>query len=53
MGNETEQTNCKQGTENFVSSLKEVKDHYAIQEIIDITKGQYNSEILRRFFEEE
>ncbi len=44
---------CQQGTENFVSSLKEVKEEYSIQEIINLTKHQYNNEVLQRFFKEE
>jgi hypothetical protein len=43
---------CRQGTEIFVSNLKETKDTYTVREIIDITKGQYNSSIFKAFFAE-
>jgi len=42
---------CQQGTKMFVDSLKEVKETYTIQEIIDLTRGQYNSEVFETFFE--
>ena len=41
---------CQQGTSMFVDSLKEVKDVYTIQEIINLTRGQYNSEVFEKFF---
>ena len=43
---------CKQGTENFVKSIKDLKDEYTIKEATELTKGQYNSDVFRRFFEE-
>ena len=43
---------CKQGTENFVNSLGKLKEKYTIREAIEITKGQYNSEKFKEFFEE-
>ena len=41
---------CKAGTENFINGLKDVKKKYTIREIIDITEGQYRSEIFKNFF---
>ena len=41
---------CRQGTESFVNSLGKLKEKYTIREIIEITKGQYNSEAFKRFF---
>ena len=43
---------CKQGTENFINSLGKLKEKYTIREAIEITKGQYNSEKFKEFFEE-
>ena len=42
---------CKAGTEHFINNLPSVKDKYTIQELIDITKGQYGSGIFESFFE--
>ena len=42
---------CKQGTESFVANLKDPKESYTVREMIEITKGQYNSEKFREFFE--
>ena len=44
---------CKAGTEQFISSLREVKDKYTVREIVDITKGQYRAEVFRAFFDKE
>jgi hypothetical protein len=41
---------CRQGTEQFISSLKETKDKYSVREIIKITENQYNNHELRKFF---
>ena len=43
---------CKQGTDMFISSLKPdaIKDKYTIQEIIDITNGQYGNDTFKKFF---
>ena len=41
---------CRQGTENFIKSLKEPKEKYTIRECIDLTRGQYNSERFEEFF---
>ena len=43
---------CQQGTERFVKSLGELKEFYTVQEMIEITKGQYGWERLRDFFHE-
>ena len=41
---------CKVGTENFVKNQREIKNKYMVREIIDITEGQYRSEVFKRFF---
>ena len=41
---------CKAGTEHFVNGLKDVKKKYTIRELIDITEGQYRSEVFKNFF---
>ena len=41
---------CKAGTEHFVNGLKDIKKKYTIRELIDITEGQYRSEIFKSFF---
>ena len=42
---------CQQGTESFVSSLRDTKDRYTIREMISITQGQYGSRTFAEFFE--
>lgn len=44
---------CRQGSEQFVNSIKDLKDEYTLEEIIKITKGQYNSLSFEKFFEKE
>ena len=41
---------CKVGTENFVKSVQHVKKKYTVRELIDITEGQYRSEVFKKFF---
>lgn len=41
---------CEEGTNMFVSEIKELKESYTIQEIIDITKGSYGSSVFADFF---
>lgn len=42
---------CRQGSENFVKSFgADIKEKYTIMEVIDLTKGQYNSEKFAEFF---
>ena len=41
---------CRQGTENFIKSLKEPKEKYTIRECIDLTRGQYNADRFKEFF---
>ncbi len=42
---------CSFGTRNFVENrLKERKEKYKILEVIEITKGEYNSSLLENFF---
>lgn len=46
---------CRQGTEAFAESLKQqgkLQSEYTIKEMIDVTKGQYNSERFSEFFVE-
>lgn len=46
---------CRQGTESFAESLQaggKLKDQYTIREMIEVTKGQYNSERFAEFWEE-
>ena len=42
---------CQQGTQAFVDGLKERKERYTIREAIKLTKGQYNAEKFKEFFE--
>lgn len=44
---------CSQGTKKFVDSLGTLKDSYTIQEVIDITSGQYGSGTFKAFFNQE
>ena len=41
---------CAAGTEHFVKSLGKLKDSYTVSEIIKITEGQYNNNLLKSFF---
>ena len=42
---------CQVGTELFVDGLgKSLKDKYSVQEMIDVTSGQYESDVFREFF---
>ena len=41
---------CRQGSENFVKSLGELKEKYTIREAIELTEGQYNAERFADFF---
>ena len=41
---------CEEMTKDFVHNLPDKKDQYSIREIIDITKGRYNNEVLVKFF---
>ena len=41
---------CKAGTEHFVNGLQKVKKKYTVREIIDLTEGQYRSEVFKQFF---
>ena len=43
---------CREGTESFVNSVRDLKETYSISEALEITKGQYNFEAFRKFFEE-
>ena len=42
---------CKVGTENFIKGLRSVKKKYTVQELIDLTEGQYRSEVFKSFFD--
>ena len=41
---------CESGCRYFVESVGKTKSKYTVQEIIDITNGQYGSEEYRKFF---
>ena len=43
---------CKQGTENFVQNLTEVKEEYSVSEMIELTKNAYRGDVFERFFKE-
>ena len=42
---------CRAGTEAFVNSVRDLKETYTVREALEITKGQYQSERFRSFFE--
>ncbi len=43
---------CRAGTEGFAASLgDQLKDHYTIREMIEVTRGQYNAERFAAFWE--
>ena len=42
---------CKQGTQNFIDGIGELKESYTIKEIIEMTSGHYGSEAFKEFFE--
>ena len=45
---------CAQGTQRFIDSQGDaLKESYTVDEIIELTKGQYGGEAFRRFFEED
>ena len=43
---------CRQGTDQFLSTIKRFKKQYTVAEIIELTKGQYGASTFKRFFEE-
>ena len=43
---------CKQGTEQFVNNLREVKEEYTVREMIELTKNAYRGDVFERFFKE-
>ena len=44
---------CSLGTENFIENFKnKLKPKMTLQEVIDVTEGQYNSHIFKEFFEQ-
>ncbi len=44
---------CRQGTQNFLESLHEIKEEYTVREIMELTKGQYGFNTFERFFKGE
>ena len=44
---------CKAGTAHFLEGLREIKAEYTINEIIEITKGQYGAGVFENFFKKE
>ena len=43
---------CRQGSEAFVRSLKNLKRTYTLRECIELTRGQYGAEAFARFFKD-
>ena len=44
---------CSQGTQRFIDSQGDaLKETYTVNEIAELTKGQYGGEVFRKFFEE-
>lgn len=41
---------CRQGTESFLSTIKEFKEVYTVRELIEITRGQYGAAMFEGFF---
>ena len=44
---------CRQGTEGFLSTIKEFKKTYTVRELIEITRGQYGATTFEGFFMKE
>lgn len=44
---------CRQGTEQFLSTIPKFKKSYTVRELIEITKGQYGAATFADFFERE
>ncbi len=42
---------CRQGTQIFVDSIKNLKETYTIREAIELTRGQYNWQAFAEFFD--
>ena len=42
---------CKQGTQQFIDGLGELKESYTVREIIEMTAGHYGAERFKEFFE--
>lgn len=43
---------CSSGTNYFINNFKDqLKPEMSLQEVLDITKGQYNSHLFQEFFE--
>ena len=42
---------CRQGSESFVSGIRELKEKYTIREAIEITKGAYGAKTFAEFFD--
>lgn len=43
---------CRQGTQRFVDGLGKLKEFYSLEEILDLTEGQYGFEAFQNFFSE-
>ena len=41
---------CSFGVSQFLERLSENRDAYSISEIVDMTEGEYGSEVFREFF---
>ena len=44
---------CRQGTEDFLSTIKRFKKEYTVSELIEITRGQYGASVFESFFKKE
>ena len=43
---------CSQGSERFVQSLGQLKEHYTVREAIELTNGQYGAQAFADFFKQ-
>ena len=41
---------CEGGVKGFISTLPSVKEKYTIKEIIELTEGRYNNNLVKQFF---
>lgn len=41
---------CEEGIQNFINSLENPKDEYTVEEVITLTLGLYENEVLKKFF---
>jgi hypothetical protein len=41
---------CRQGTQNFLDGLAEIKNEYTVAEIVELTRGHYGASVFADFF---